>query len=185
MEAFLRAAAEFAVADLELEAAPPAISAAQRSLDDSGLLLLGEVHGVRENPLLIRALMQEFGLTSLALEWPDDLAPVVAAFLAGETLADHPMLWSGDGRITAGHLAVLAERAAAGPLELTLFDGTIGAGGYYYNLRPGRFAPTGLQRRQVRLYQHDDALALDLPSASEAVVPQRSQPWPPPARNAH
>jgi hypothetical protein len=58
------------------------------------------------------------------------------------------------------------------------------SGGYYYNLRPGRFAPTGPQRCQVRLCQHDDALALDLPSASEAVVPQRSQPWPPPARNA-
>jgi hypothetical protein len=128
MEAFLQAAAEFVVADLELEAEPSAVSAAQRSLDDSGLLLLGEVHGVRENPLLIRALMREFGLTSLALEWPDDLAPAVAAFLAGETLADHPMLWPGDGRITAGHLAVLAERAAAGPFELTLFDGTIGAG---------------------------------------------------------
>src|SRR5438067_7342408 len=128
MDAFLRAAAEFVVADLELEAEPSAVSAARRSLDDSGLLLLGEVHGVRENPLLIRALMQAFGLTSLALEWPDDLAPAVAAFLAGQTLADHPMLWPGDGRITAGHLAVLAERAAAGPLELTLFDGIVEAG---------------------------------------------------------
>jgi hypothetical protein len=239
MEAFLGAAAGFVVAGLELEAEPSAVGAAQRSLDDSGLLLLGEVHGVRENPLLIRALMQVLGLTSLALEWPDDLAPAVAAFLAGETLADHPMLWSGDGRITAGHLAVLAERAAAGPFELTLFDGTIDSGwswsqrdeamaarilagradsvrtlvvagnahtpvrpielgvpmgaylaqgrpgvreirinyggGYYYNLRPGRFASTGRQRRQARLYQHDDALVLDLPSASEAVVPQR--PW--------
>jgi erythromycin esterase-like protein len=68
-----------------------------------------------------------FGLTSLALEWPDDLAPAMAAFLAGQTLADHRQLWFGDGRITAGHLAVLAERAGAGPLELTLFDGTIGA----------------------------------------------------------
>ena len=54
---------------------PAALAAAGRSLDSSGLLLLGEMHGVRENPLLIRALMQAFGLTSLALEWPDDLAP--------------------------------------------------------------------------------------------------------------
>jgi hypothetical protein len=80
------------------------------------------------NPLLIRALMQVFGLTSLALEWPDDLAPAVVAFLATGTFADHPQLWPGDGRITAGHLAVLAERAAAGPFELTLFDGAIDAG---------------------------------------------------------
>src|SRR5256885_16637428 len=121
MEAFLREAAGFVVADLELEAEPSAVSAARRSLDDSGLLLLGEVHGVRENPLLIRALMQVFGLTSLVLAWPDELAPAVAAFLATGTLADHPKLWPGDGRITAGHLAVLAERAAAGPVGLTLF----------------------------------------------------------------
>jgi hypothetical protein len=242
MEAFRRAAAEFVVTALELEAEPSAVSAARRSLDDSGLLLLGEVHGVSENPLLIRALMQVFGLTSLALEWPDGLAPAMAAFLAGGTLADHPLLWPGDGRITAGHLAVLAERAAAGPFELTLFDGTIDAGwswsqrdeamatrilaggaagaptlavagnahtpvshtelgvpmgahlarkrpgvreirinycgGYYYNFQPARLATIGPQPRQIRLYQPDDTLVLDLPSASEAVVPQRSQFYP-------
>ena len=117
-----RAVAEFPVADLGLVIEPPALAAARRSLDSAGLLLLGEVHGVRENPLLIRALMQAFGLTSLALEWPEDLAPVIRAFLAGQTLADHWFVWGGDGRITAGHLAVLAERAATGPLELTLFE---------------------------------------------------------------
>lgn len=247
LEALLQAAAEFVVADLELQAEPSAAAAAQRSLDDSGLLLLGEVHGVKENPLLIRALMQMLGLTSLALEWPDDLAPAIAAFLAGETIADHPELWFGDGRITAGHLAVLAERAGAAPLELTLFDGTIGAdwswsqrdeamaarilagsagrsptlvvagnahtpisrselgipmgaylaqrrpgireirinycSGYFYNCRPAQFATIGSRRHLIRLYQHDDALLLDLPSGHEAVVPQRSQPWPP-ARGA-
>jgi hypothetical protein len=128
MEYLLHAAAEFVVADLALVTEPAALAAAQQSLDDSGLLLLGEVHGVRENPLLIRALMQVFGLTSLALEWHEDLAPVIETFLARGTLADHPLLWSGDGRITAGHLAVLAERAAAVPLEVILFDGTMGLG---------------------------------------------------------
>ncbi len=95
---------------------------------ESGFLLLGEVHGVRENPLIIAALLREFGLTSLALEWLGGLAPVVSAFLAGEGLADHPLLWADDGRITAGHLAVLRELAAAGPLELTLIDGLMDAG---------------------------------------------------------
>lgn len=248
MEAFLQAAAEFVVADVELEAGPAAVAAAQRSLDESGLLLLGEVHGVRENPLLIRALLQMLGLRSLALEWPEELAPVMAAFLARGTLADHPQLWLGDGRITAGHLAVLAERAAAGPFELTLFDGTADADWYwsrrdeamaarilarsaagirtlvvagnahtpvshtqlgvpmgaclaqrrpgvreihinycsgtFYNLQPARFAGISPHRRQTRLYQHGDALVLDLPSASEGVVPQRSQPWSPPAHSA-
>lgn len=56
---------------------PAALAAAGRSLDSCGPLLLGEMHGARENPLLIRALMQTFGLTSLAVEWLDDLAPVI------------------------------------------------------------------------------------------------------------
>jgi hypothetical protein len=129
LEALQRAAAGFEVTDLELMIEPSAGAAARRSLDQSGLLLLGEVHGVRENPLIIRALMQTFGLSGLALEWPGDLAEVISAFAAGGMLADHPLLWLGDGRITTGHLAVLRERARAGQLDLTLSDGTAGAGG--------------------------------------------------------
>src|SRR5580700_9326211 len=128
LEELLREAGEFAVADLNLVVEPGARAASQQSLADSGLLLLGEVHGIHENPLLMRALMQAFGLTGLALEWPEELAPVIQTYLTDGTLADHGLLWSGDGRITAGHLAVLAERAAAGPLRLSLFDGSIGAG---------------------------------------------------------
>lgn len=70
LDALHRAVAECAVTDLDLVIEPPALSAARQSLDSSGLLLLGEIHGVRENPLLVRALMKAFGLTSLALEWP-------------------------------------------------------------------------------------------------------------------
>jgi hypothetical protein len=75
LDAFRQAVAGFEVEDLGLVIEPAALAAAGRSLDSAGLQLLGEMHGVRENPLLIRALMQAFGLTSLALEWPDDLAP--------------------------------------------------------------------------------------------------------------
>ena len=183
--------------------------------------------------------MQAFGLTSLALEWPDDLAPVIQAFLAGQTLADHRWLWGGDGRITAGHLAVLAERAAAGPLEIILFDGVMGAGwswsqrdeamarrllaasplgartlavagnahtptsptdlgvplgawlarqrpdlreiriryggGRFWNSRPCRFARRASPHGPARLHQDTSELVLDLPLATEAVVPQRPQ----------
>jgi hypothetical protein len=242
-DALHRAVAEFAVTDPGLVIEPPALAAARRSLDSSGLLLLGETHGVRENPLLIRALMLAFGLTSLALEWPEELAPVIRAYLAGKTLPDRPWLWGGDGRITAGHLAVLAERAAAGPLELILFDGVAGAdwswsqrdeamarrilaasppgartlavagnahtptrpielgvpmgarlaeqrsaireirirygAGYYWNFEPRPFARHPDPHIHVRLHQHHGGLVLDLPLATEAVVPQRSQPGPP------
>ena len=211
-----RAVAEFAVTDPGLVIEPPAVAAARRSLDSAGLLLLGEVHGVRENPLLIRALMQALGLTSLALEWPGDLAPMIRAFLA-----------------------VLAERAAAGPLELILFNGVTGEGwswsqrdeamarrilaasgpgartlavagnahtpasptelgvpmgarlagqrpgvrqirisygGGFYNGGSRQFARRANPQDKPRLYQHDGELVLDLPLATEAVVPHRSQP---------
>ena len=65
---------------------------------------------------------------ALALERPDGLAPVVSAFLARGELADHPLPWADDGRITAGHPAVLRDVAAAGPLEVTLVDGLTDAG---------------------------------------------------------
>jgi len=237
LDAFRRAVDEFAVEDLGLTVEPAALAAAERSLDSSGLLLLGEMHGVRENPLIIRALMQSFGLTGLALEWPDDLAPVTGAFLAGQPLADHTSLWGGDGRMTAGHLAVLSERSKAGPLEVILFDGIIGAdwswsqrdeamarrllagspsgartlavagnahtptsptdlgvplgacvarqrpgireirirygSGHFWNFGSRQFASRPSAEGPVRLYEDAGELALDLPVATEAVVPQR------------
>lgn len=247
LDAFHRAIDEFVVEDLGLVVEPAALAAAGRSLDSCGLLLLGEMHGVRENPLVIRAVMQAFGLTSLALEWPDELAPVVRAFLAGEPLADHPSLWGGDGRITAGHLAVLAERSKAGPLEVILFDGVIGAGwswsqrdeamarrllagspstartlavagnahtptsptdlgvplgaclarqrpgireiqiryggGRFWNFKSRQFADRASAQSPVRLYEDSGELVLDLPLATEAVVPQRPQSPRPPSGN--
>ena len=50
-------------------------------------------------------------------------------------------------------------------------------GGSYYNLRPCQFGRTGPQPDQTRLYQDDGALVPDLPTATEAVVPQRPGPW--------
>jgi hypothetical protein len=243
LEALERAAAGFEVTDLKLIIEPSAQAAARRSLDESGLLLLGEVPGVRENPLLIRALMLAFGLTGLALEWPGDLAGAVDAFLAGGLLPDHPMLWLGDGRVTVGHLAVLRGRARAGQLGPALFDEVTGADrswsehdqamadrvlagatsasgtlvvagnahtptgstplgvplgaclqqqrpgvreirisygrGGYYSMQPRHFHPSiSIWPSQVRLYQEQGTLILELPAATEATVPHRPHPWP-------
>jgi hypothetical protein len=51
---FTQAVAEFPVSDPGLVLEPAARAAAGRSAAESGLVLLGEMHGVRENPLLIR-----------------------------------------------------------------------------------------------------------------------------------
>jgi hypothetical protein len=48
----------------------------------------------------------------------------VSGFFAAGQVPDHPQLWGGDGRITAGHFALLRERFLAERLQaLTLFDG--------------------------------------------------------------
>jgi hypothetical protein len=122
LEALNHAADSFELTGITLDIEPSAREAAQRSLEHSGLLLLGEVHGVRENPLVIRALLQAFGVNQLALEWPAELTSLIDAYIQGAALKDHPALWLGDGRITAGHLAVVRDRAKAGPFGLILFD---------------------------------------------------------------
>jgi hypothetical protein len=40
---------------------PSALAPARRSLEESGFLLLGEVHGERENPMVVRPLKRAFG----------------------------------------------------------------------------------------------------------------------------
>ena len=129
LEAFQRAVNEFDITSFRLSIDPAALAAARQSLDQSGLLLLGEVHGVRQNPLIVRALMVALDLTGLALEWPAALAEPVSGFFADGRVPDHAQLWGGDGRITVGHFALLRERFQAERLQaLTLFDGVTEVG---------------------------------------------------------
>jgi hypothetical protein len=124
LEAFQRIVNEFDITNYRLTIDPAALAAARQSLDQSGLLLLGEVHGVRQNPLIARALMVALDMTGLALEWPAALATPLSGFFADGRVPDHSQLWGGDGRITAGHFAMLRERFLAERLQaLTLFDG--------------------------------------------------------------
>jgi aspartate aminotransferase-like enzyme len=83
LDALSRAAAEFTVTDPGLVIDPAALAAARQSLDSTGLLLLGEIHGVRENPLLIRAIMQALGLTSLASGRSGSATAVAVSTTAG------------------------------------------------------------------------------------------------------
>ncbi|MEO3792856.1 hypothetical protein ABGB14_21805 [Nonomuraea sp. B10E15] len=120
LEGLLKAVTEFDTDAYELAVDTPALDRARRSIDEAGLLLLGEMHGVKENPLIILGLMRALGLTDLALEWPAGLQPQLNAFLSSGTGLDHPLWWIGDGRVTAGHFATFM---AIPGLRVTLFDG--------------------------------------------------------------
>lgn len=112
--AFERAAAAYQLTDL----VPPdeALAVGAESLEQTGLFLLGETHGVAETPLAILGLARRLGVRALAFEWPyDELDDVVQPVLSTGSIASD-VLWrlapsaevfSGDGRFTAGHVRLL------------------------------------------------------------------------------
>lgn len=96
---------------LDLQVDPEADAVLNASLDRSGMLLVGEIHGVSQTPRLIAALVEMLTIETVALEWPEQLAPTVNAYRCGGALDDHELLWLGDGRLTPGHLALLRNLA--------------------------------------------------------------------------
>jgi hypothetical protein len=49
-------------------------------------------------------------------------------------------------------------------------------GGRFYNCEPHQFARRAGPQAKIRLHQHEGELVLDLPVATEAVVPHRPLP---------
>jgi hypothetical protein len=102
------------------------------AIAESGLLLLGEPHGVQETPGLLYALATALDARTLAFEWShEEFDEVVQAFVrTGRldlerlwTLPASAELFAGDGRITAGHFALLERLRAEGRLDgVILFD---------------------------------------------------------------
>jgi hypothetical protein len=116
--AFERAVADYALSDL----APPAeaITVGAASLERTGLFMLGETHGVFQTPRAILGLATRLGVRALAFEWShDELDDVVQPVLSTGRV-DSGALWalphwaevfSGDGRVTAGHVRLLEDLA--------------------------------------------------------------------------
>jgi hypothetical protein len=125
LDVFSDAVARFELVEAPLEWEPEAEERCRRSLEETGLLLLGETHGVAELPGIVLALARRLGTRGLALEWSPALRPLVEGFLGGGELGEPGTanFWSGDGRITAGHFALLRELR---PAPLLLFSEEIG-----------------------------------------------------------
>jgi hypothetical protein len=129
IEALTAAVQAFDARPLGLQVDADAEAAVRESLDRTGLVLLGEAHGVAQMPVLVDELITWFGLGGVALEWDEDFGPWLDRWITDGVIADPEefgmaeLFWGGDGRITAGHLAVL-RRWAASDLLITLMDGT-------------------------------------------------------------
>ena len=87
------------------------------SLEATKLLILGEMHGVKENVDVIYTLFKKFGFRQLALEWKSGLLKVAEYYLESGEIDFDAIKNSPDGRITAGHFALLKKLKDEGLLE--------------------------------------------------------------------
>ena len=94
------------------------------SLGETKLFILGEVHGVKENVDVIYTLFKKFGFRQLALEWGPELKASVEKFIESGNIDFDAIKDSADGRITAGHFALIKKLRDQGLLEMPVcFDG--------------------------------------------------------------
>lgn len=109
-----------------------ALDAAAAALAETGLLVVGETHGVRETPSIVYALAVALGARAVAFEWSHEEIDAPLQRFVQDGLLDLEGFWSlppsaeffcGDGRITAGHFALLARLRDEGRLDQAIaFD---------------------------------------------------------------
>jgi hypothetical protein len=114
------------VEDVDLVTGPAALAAARRSLNDSGLLLLGEVHGVRENPL--------------DWSWSRRDEAMAGRILAGSPAGTRTLAVAGNAHTPTRRtdlgipLGACLARQRPGVREIQIHYGS----GHYYNMQPRR-----------------------------------------------
>ncbi len=120
---FLEALESAKITEIDTEFDEGAVQALESALAETKVFLLGEIHGVMENPDIMYTLIKKFGFRNVALEWKPSLKEQVEQFLNGEGLDFESVKNSSDGRITAGHFALLKKLKEEGLLEkVTCFD---------------------------------------------------------------
>ena len=102
------------------------------ALTGADLVLVGEAHGMRQTPSLLYAIACALDARALAFEWShEEMDFLLQAFMRyGSfdferlwTLPESAELFCGDGRITAGHFALLQRLREEGRLEQVIaFD---------------------------------------------------------------
>lgn len=114
---FMEAIDSIEIKEIETSFEEQDVNSLRDELDATKLFLLGETHGVKENPDIIYTLFKNFGFKQLALEWDKKLQILVERFLETGELDFEVVKDSPDGRITAGHFALLKRLNNEGLLE--------------------------------------------------------------------
>ena len=122
--AFIEAIKNIEIGEIDTEFDEKSVESLVTELGETKLLLLGETHGVKENADIIFTLFKKFGFKKLALEWDKELQELTEKFLKTGELDFEAIKDSPDGRITAGHFALLKKLKDLGLLEnFVCFDG--------------------------------------------------------------
>ena len=127
--AFVEAIKNIEIGEIDTEFDEKSVESLVSELGNAKLLLLGETHGVKENVDIVYTIFKKFGFKKLALEWDERLREQADKFLQSGELAFEAIKVSPDGRITAGHFALLKKLKDEGLLEaLVCFDGATPSG---------------------------------------------------------
>ncbi len=122
-QTFLEAVKNTTIREIETVFTEDATKALEGQLAETKLFLLGEKHGVKENPDIIYTLFKKFGFKNLALEWDSALAEKIEQFLTSGEIDFDAIKESPDGRITAGHFALIKKLREEGLLKkIICFD---------------------------------------------------------------
>ena len=138
-QAFIEAVNSISIEEILTDYDAESVRKLSDSLNDTKLFLLGEMHGVKENVDIIYSLFKKFGFRQLALEWEPYLKEVADKFVETGLIDFDAIQNSPDGRITAGHFALIKKLKDEGLLEnLICFDhGSMGLG---WDARDGNMA---------------------------------------------
>ncbi len=121
--AFMEAIKFAEIKEVEADFEEQSVNALNGELSVAKLFLLGETHGVKENPDIIYTLFKKFGFRKLALEWDTELHAQAERFLETGEIDFDAIKNSPDGRITARHFALLKKLKDEGLLDaLVCFD---------------------------------------------------------------
>lgn len=120
---FIEQARNVEITEIDTEFDEKSVKELATELNDTKVFLLGETHGVKENADIIYTLFKKFGFKKLALEWDRELQAQAEKFLQTGELDFEAVKDSSDGRITAGHFALLKRLKDEGLLDaLVCFD---------------------------------------------------------------
>jgi hypothetical protein len=126
---FRQAVEGYDLQEIETDFDESAVNSLRQQLAETQAFILGEMHGVKENPDVIYTLFKKFGFNNIALEWSSrEFGEFIQEFLVNDNLNFEDIKDSRDGRITAGHFALLKKLKDEDLLgKIILFDeNTIG-----------------------------------------------------------